>query len=150
MEARIIRPRVLVSDSLKDRVDLEQDDDEISVQEANFVSAVVHLRDSTTLVGSLRGIKLYEYRYGCYSSIVIELKTIIADAYAMQSKIVGVNAHSLCQKVQKIDLHYGEDIVEIKNDLGEYIIDSFTMSDADFITGMCIVTLDLSSLRPAL
>lgn len=132
MESRAQKPRLMVSESLRDK--LPELDDEAAAMAENVVTIVVMLMNGVTLVGSLRGIEIADFDKRSDGRVMG--KHITLEMCTRIDNIDDVLSNSAQATLQNLQIHTNNNVHEIS---GEYVVSSMTLSDNNIVDGTFIV-----------
>jgi hypothetical protein len=132
MESRAQKPRLMVSESLRDK--LPELDDEAMAMAENVVSVVVVLANGVTFVGSLRGIEITDFDKK--SDGTIAGRRITLEMCTRIDNVDDVLWDSAQARLQSLQVHTNNDVHEIS---GEYVVSSIPLSDVNIVDGMFVV-----------
>jgi hypothetical protein len=135
LSAMAMKPRILVSDELRERLNLEADDSQLAIinkmASVNIVLTSEGM-NAIPLVGNLRGIESHRREH-----VIIEMKTMTSEAEMVFALYLQRPLFTSEFEVQFCDKQ-----IKSPPELSYRVVD-MTVSDFDLNTEMCIVTLGL-------
>ena len=148
MDITAPKPQLLVSESLKDRLGGElNDEDAVSVK---MITAIVHIRFGRTgadpvksIIGSLKGSQVARIINDEHSGIVVEMRASLPEVTELFTHVTRTILNDSSPLVC-IELHHGDNVYMLTGEDKFLQIDKMSFCEIDLLSDMCIMTLDIS------